>query len=44
MGATDIAAGDLVAYVYANRDPYWNYSTPVNTPIGIEKIPSGAVS
>ncbi len=44
VGATDIAAGDLVAYVYANRDPYWNYSTPINTPIGVEKIPSGTVA
>lgn len=44
VGATNIVAGDLVAYVYANRDPYWNYSTPINTPIGIEKIPSGSTA
>lgn len=44
VGASNIVAGDLVAYVYANRDPYWNYSTPINTPIGIEKIPSASVA
>jgi hypothetical protein len=44
VGATNIVAGDLVAYVYANRDPYWNYSTPINIPIGIEKIPSGSTA
>lgn len=39
-GASDIFAGDPVSYVYANRNPYWNYSSLISTPIGVEKTTS----
>lgn len=39
-GASPLVSGDLVSYVYADREPYWNEATLINTPVGIEKLTS----
>lgn len=39
-GAASISSGDLVSYVYDEREPYWNSADMINTPIGVEKLTS----